>query len=205
MQVSSRLTLVVGSVLVCAVGFLLWLSLKRPPAAEGAERFTRAVERLDANALYQFALPEEREAGLTVERLRGVLNGRPGQVLSSLTPIGRLETRVNGGDQVNGATGRWYQTAKGRRVELGVTVDMAESRPVNQVLLSTLLLAWRADAADEKAPMDNLRYSEVMLAGIRRDREFLTSIGLEGIWLNPEVGFLTWDELEARYEGRLAQ
>ncbi|MGE0001599.1 MAG: hypothetical protein AB7T05_05970 [Fimbriimonadaceae bacterium] len=191
--------------LILAVGYLLWLGFKRPPAAAGAERFTHAVESLDANALYQFALPEEREAGLTVAKLREVLNGRPGQVLSSLTPIGALETRVNGPDQVNGATGRWYRTAKGRRVELGVAVNMAESRPMNQVLLSTLLLAWRADAADQKAPMAELRYSEVMLAGIRRDRGFLASTGLEGIWLSPEEGFLTWDELEERYESRLAK
>jgi len=72
-----------------------------------------------------------------------------------------------------------------------------------RVLLSTLLLAWRTDAADQAAPMAGLQYSAVMLAGIRKDRDFLTLIGLEGIWLSPEVGFLTWDQLEARYAARV--
>ncbi len=203
MKQPSVWALAIALILVAAVGCLLWLGLKRPPVAVGAESLASAIEGLDEETLYQFALPEERETGLTVSNLRSVLNGRPGIVIESLTPIGGRETSVNGSDAVNGATTRWYRTASGHRVELAVTADMAESRPMARVLLTTLLLAWRADAADHAAPMAELQYSAVMLAGIRKDRDFLTSIGLEGIWISPEAGFLTWDQLEVRYAARV--
>ncbi len=192
-----------GLVAACAV-ILVWWGLRRPPIAAGAERIATAIERRDAGALYGVALPEERESGLTDERLAQVLAGRPGQVIGALKPIGARETSVQGNDSSNAGTTRWYATSGGKRFQAATIADMAESGPSARVLHAVLSLAWRADAAERAEPLADLPYSELMLTGIRRDREFLTSVGLEGMWLGPQDGFLTWDELEARYERRLA-
>jgi len=192
---SNGLRVAIGLLAACVV-VLVWWGLRRPPIAAGAERIATAIERRDAGALYGVALPEERESGLTEERLAQVLAGRPGQVIAALKPIGARQTSVQGNDSSNAGTTRWYSTPGGARFEAATIADMAESGPSARVLHAVLSLAWRADAADRAKPLADLPYSELMLTGIRRDRAFLTSVGLEGMWLGPKDGFLTWDELE---------
>jgi len=192
------------AVLLAAVGWLTWKSFAPPVAAAGAVSLATAVENRDARRLMGFVLPEEGAAGLTEAKLAQVLAGRPGMVIASLRPVGARDSRAQGMDLTNGSTGRWYATPKGTRFQGAVVSDLTEQGPASIVLHTVLATAWRADAADAGRGAVSPRYSELMLAGVRKDRAFLTSVGLEGMWLGPKDGFLTWDELEARYERRLA-
>ncbi len=195
---------IAGVSLLAVFGGLLWISASRAPAAMAAERLAVAMERRDARALYAASLPEERVAGLTEDRLRTVLAGRPGQVIASLTPVTPRETTVSGLDSGSGVTVRYYRTSRGTRFAAGSMAELTEKGGSCRVLFSILTFAWRADLSDTGRPMESVQGTEAKLTGIRRDREFLTSVGLEGMWLGPQDGFLTWDELEARYERRLA-
>ncbi|MGE3126771.1 MAG: hypothetical protein AB7F50_00660 [Fimbriimonadaceae bacterium] len=119
--------------------------------------------------------------------------------------MGRVEASSSGKEESQGAATRWYVTTGGKRVSLAGIVGLTEEGPKARVLHAVLSATWRADAAERAKPMADLPYSELMLEGIRRDRTFLTSVGLQGMWLGPADGFLTWDELEERYENRLAK
>jgi len=169
-----------------------------------AEGLAVALERRDARALFAASLPEERAAGLTEDRLRKVLAGRPGQVIASLRPLAPRETTVSGLDAGSGVTVRYYRTPRGTRFAAGSMAELTEEGGRCRVLFSVLTFAWRADLSDTGRAMETVQGIEAKLTGIRRDRAFLTSVGLEGMWLGPQDGFLTWDELEARYERRLA-
>lgn len=200
----AKLGVACGLLVACIV-ILVWFGLRRPPVAVGAERIATAIERADARELARTLLPEERAAGVSEATLGRVFGGRPGQVVAGLRPVSVRETSVQGNDSSNAGTTRWYVTPRGVRFRAATIADMTETGPSARMLHAVLSLAWRADAADRAKPMAELPYSELMLEGIRRDREFLASVGLQGMWLGPADGFLTWDELESRYEGRLAK
>lgn len=189
---------------VATVAYLAIASLRPTEAQRAATDMLECIERRDAPALMRFVLDEERSAGLTEERLAKVLLGRPGRVHASLRALTGIESSDSGIRRSQGAATRVYGSTGGKRVALAAVIGLTEQGPRARVLHAVLSNAWRADALaylQQGKPWP--KYSQLMLDGIQRDRAFLESVGLQGMWLGPQDGYLTWSQLEARYRARL--
>lgn len=196
------LLLALAAFLLAMTGLLLFRGLRSDSAA--ASRSVM-LDLLDGRggAVYRLATPEERQyitPGQWEKVYRLLVEPRLQQY-----PTDRsfeLERSGEGGSWGNALL--WFKNERGETFPAAVTVWMTEQGETAPMLMSCLALAWRLERFGQSGPdFRNDGLAHAYLAGLRADRATLEAAGLKGVYMSPTEGFLTWNQLDVRWEARV--
>jgi hypothetical protein len=194
---------VVGGALVLGCLFFLNRGM-RLNSAEASRNVMLDLLDGRGGAVYRLATPEERQH-ITEEQWRRVYASLIQPRLDRY-PTDRkfvLDASGEGGSWGNAVL--WFEDGKKEKFPTAVTVWMTEKGETGPMLMSCLALAWRLERFGANGPdFRNDGLAHAYLNGLRKDRAAMEAVGLKGIYMSPQEGFLTWDQLDARWATRVA-
>lgn len=182
------------------MGFLLWRS--QDPLLNDARAATQALRNGNGAALLAYATEEEvrncRLDAAKVERLirEVTLRGYGGWKVEGLEfePYGDPPTSIM-------AVLRLRSEA-GEPGALTLSLARAEDSGKTMLLYELLGKTWSREKA--MATKGKYRPAEAWLDGLQKDRGLLQSLDIPGIYLGPEIGYVTWEEFELGQKRKLA-
>lgn len=182
----ARALVVVAS--LALVGFIAFQLWPKPNSEAIVRRGLECLARQDTDCLYRLAEPEDLKAyGVNRQQFDNLLQDYVYR--GGWEQVGKLTVRP--GPSRTAYQGEVHLRQQDDLLTFGLVAEHTGSRNELVSLLTALILA-RMPAATE-----SFRGPERMLAWIERDHEVLENHGVKG--LNRNDGFLTWQELQARY------
>lgn len=156
-------------------------------------------------SVYRLATPEER-AHLSREQWAKVYAMLVKPRLDQYRTAGKLDADSSGESGSWGSAYTLFREPQGKTMSTGVTIWMTEQGETAPTAITCLALAWRLEWFGQHGSdfrSDGL--ARAYLAGLRKDRPTLESLGLKGFYMSPHEGFLTWDQLDKRWATRAAK
>lgn len=196
MKHKSKLIVMVAGI-IGLLGYLVW-SLWPVSLTAHARRLLLGAIANDPNAVFSYSAEHERaETGLTEGQFVRVWKELVSPKLGDLRIDGPIELQINPPGHQALAFVR-VKDSWGSSWELEVDCWQGDERP-ESVVMKFLLIAWRVDYARRaKKTPEQVTPFVAYAEGLRKDRQTLESIGLNGISNNvPSSHLATWAELDS--------
>ncbi len=196
----TRIIAVVGAC-TFVTAFLLWLSFRSPAEAE-AKSAMRALLNGNVEVLYSYAIPEEiSESGLTKDQLKLILDELVTPRLGTVRLIGGTFVSRSGSDGSKAIPIQAVQLANGRVTNVLIDNWHTAEGGKFAVVCNLLRCAWQIEWLSRNPSNQGFRPTwRAMDYGLQADADRLRQLGVKGVYYGPDEGFLTLDEMEARYQ-----